>query len=68
MYGPFMDMAYSMTSRTDSSEGLGNKSIEVVLSAGMSADPIKSSLRDVTLITFQRHSKLERGSCLSLVA
>ena len=46
-----MIIAYSMTSHT---EGLGRKSIEVVLSAGVSPGPIKiESLRDVTL-----HSKL----------
>ena len=42
-----------MISRT---EGLGRKSIEVVLSAGMSPGPIKiESLRDGTLIAFQAY-------------
>ena len=46
-----MIIAYSKTSRT---EGLGRKSIEVVLSAGMSPGPIKiESLRDVTLIAYR---------------
>ena len=46
-----MIVTYSMTSCT---EGLGHKSIEVVLSARMSAGPIKiESLRDITIITFQ---------------
>ena len=47
-----MIIAY-MTSRT---EGLGRKSIEVVLSAGMLPGPIKiESLRDVTSIAFQAY-------------